>query len=211
MPPCSVCPWCSASTGLASWALRPVPNLTIASPYDECELRRLMFTAQQPDRGTFVIRYPRGRGRLTDWHCPLEAIPVGKGRKLKEGTDIALLSFGPIGNVCADAVEAFEQAGRGQVSVAHYDLRFLKPLDEELLRDVAARFRHILTVEDGARAGGVGSAVAEWMLDNGFQPVIKRIGMPDHFVPHGTPAQLYAQCGMDKAGIIRELESFSKQ
>ena len=173
-------------------ALRPVPNLTIASPYDECELRRLMFTAQQPDRGTFVIRYPRGRGRLTDWHCPLEAIPVGKGRKLKEGTDIALLSFGPIGNVCADAIAAFEQANQGQVSVAHYDL-------------------HILTVEDGARAGGVGSAVAEWMLDNGFHPVIKRIGMPDHFVPHGTPAQLYAQCGMDKAGIIRELESFSKQ
>ena len=192
-------------------ALRPVPNLTIASPYDECELRRLMFTAQQPDRGTFVIRYPRGRGRLTDWRCPLETVPVGKGRLLKEGADIALLSFGPIGNVCADAIAAFEQANQGQVSVAHYDLRFLKPLDEELLHDVATRFNHILTVEDGARAGGVGSAVAEWMLDNGFQPVIKRIGMPDHFVPHGTPAQLYAQCGMDKAGIIRELESFSKQ
>ena len=126
--------------------LRPIPNLTIASPMNEHELRRLMYTAQLPDKGPFVLRYPRGRGVLVDWKCPLEEIPVGKGRKLKDGKDIAVISIGPIGNKARSAIARAEsESGR---SIAHYDLRFLKPLDEELLHEVGRTFRHIVTIED---------------------------------------------------------------
>ena len=184
--------------------LRPVPNLTIASPMDEHELRRLMYTAQLPDKGPFAIRYPRGRGVLVDWQCPLEEIPVGKGRCLKKGKDIALLTLGPIGNTAARAIERYEQE-TGQ-SVAHYDLRFLKPLDETLLHEVGKNFTRIITVEDGVLKGGMGTAVLEFMADNGYTPQVVRIGIPDHFVEHGTVKQLYHLCGMDEEGIIKALE-----
>lgn len=186
-------------------ALRPVPNITLASPMNEHELRRLMYTAQLPGKGTFVIRYPRGRGVLADWHCPLEEVMVGTGRKLRDGDDIAVLSVGPVGNNVVKAVEMMENDGDG-ISVAHYDMRFVKPLDENLLKEVAAKFKHVITVEDGVREGGFGSAVIEWMEDNGQHLDIVRLGLPDHFVEHGTVAQLQSIVGIDAEGIRRTIE-----
>ena len=183
---------------------RPIPNLTIASPMDEAELRRLMYTAQLPDRGPFVIRYPRGRGVLTDWRCPLEEIPVGTGRKLKDGKDLAVISLGPIGNTVARAILRAE-AEKG-LSIAHYDLRFLKPLDEKLLHEVGQRFTRIVTVEDGVRIGGMGTAVLEFMADHGYAARVKRIGIPDRFVEHGNVQELYKLCQMDEDGIVKQLE-----
>lgn len=187
-------------------ALRPVPNITLASPMNEHELRRLMYTAQLPGKGTFVIRYPRGRGVLADWHCPLEEVKVGTGRKLRDGDDIAVLSVGPVGNNVVKAVEMMENdaksaSGGSGISVAHYDMRFVKPLDENLLKEVAAKFKHVITVEDGVREGGFGSAVIEWMEDNGQHLDIVRLGLPDHFVEHGTVAQLQSIVGIDAEGI----------
>lgn len=186
-------------------ALRPVPNITLASPMNEHELRRLMYTAQLPGKGTFVIRYPRGRGVLADWHCPLEEVKVGTGRKLRDGDDIAVLSVGPVGNNVVKAVVMMENDGDG-ISVAHYDMRFVKPLDENLLKEVAAKFKHVITVEDGVREGGFGSAVIEWMEDNGQHLDIVRLGLPDHFVEHGTVAQLQSIVGIDAEGIRRTIE-----
>ena len=183
-------------------ALRPVPHLTISSPMDEHELRRLMYTAQQPGRGTFVIRYPRGRGVLTDWRCPFEEIPVGRGRKLRDGDDVALLTLGPIGNTALQAAEECAAAG---VHCAVYDMRFLKPLDEDILQEVGRRFTRIVTVEDGVRNGGFGSAVLEWMSDHGYHPDIIRLGLPDEFVEHGTPAELYRIVGLDKESIVKAI------
>ena len=182
---------------------RPIPHLTIASPYDEHELRRLMYTAQLPDQGPFVIRYPRGRGVLTDWQCPLEAVEVGKGRRLKEGSDLAVITLGPIGNTAAQAIRRVEEEGKG--SIANYDLRFLKPLDTALLDEVGRRFRRIVTVEDGVRLGGMGSAVLEYLSDQGCLPVIRRLGLPDRFVQHGPVGDLYALCGIDAEGIYRAI------
>lgn len=192
-------------------ALRPVPNITLASPMNEHELRRLMYTAQLPGKGTFVIRYPRGRGVLADWHCPLEEVKVGTGRKLCDGDDIAVLSVGPVGNNVVKAVEMMENdaksaSGGSGISVAHYDMRFVKPLDENLLKEVAAKFKHVITVEDGVREGGFGSAVIEWMEDNGQHLDIVRLGLPDHFVEHGTVAQLQSIVGIDAEGIRRMIE-----
>lgn len=186
-------------------ALRPVPNITLASPMNEHELRRLMYTAQLPGKGTFVIRYPRGRGVLADWHCPLEEVKVGTGRKLRDGDDIAVLSVGPVGNNVVKAVEMMENDGDG-ISVAHYDMRFVKPLDENLLKEVAAKFKHVITVEDGVREGGFGSAVIEWMEDKGQHLDIVRLGLPDHFVEHGTVAQLQSIVGIDAEGIRRTIK-----
>ena len=188
--------------------LRPIPNLTIASPYDECELRRMMYTAQLPDKGTFVIRYPRGKGSLTDWRCPLEEIPVGKGRCLKEGDDVALLTLGPIGKLMEPVVESAAKEG---VSVAHYDIRFVKPLDEEMLHAVGKKFKNIVTVEDGVISGGAGSAIIEFMAANGYTPLIHCIGIPDTFVEHGTTEQLYEICGMDKDTVLRTILQMKKQ
>ncbi len=185
--------------------LRAVPNLTIAAPYDEHELRRMMYTAQLPNQGPFVIRYPRGRGRLVDWKCPLEAIKVGKGRCLKTGKDLAVLTIGTVGNVAAEAIEQAEQLLPG-VSVAHYDLRFAKPIDEELLKEVAMHFNRIITVEDGVLKGGVGSAVLEFMADNGYTPRVRRIGIPDHFIEHGAVDILRHMCGIDKEGILKVIQ-----
>ena len=188
--------------------LRPIPNLTIASPYDECELRRMMYTAQLPDKGTFVIRYPRGKGSLTDWRCPLEEIPVGKGRCLKEGDDVALLTLGPIGKLMKPVVESAAKEG---VSVAHYDIRFVKPLDEEMLHAVGKKFKNIVTVEDGVISGGAGSAIIEFMTANGYTPLIHCIGIPDTFVEHGTTEQLYKICGMDKDTVLGTILQMKKQ
>lgn len=182
-------------------ALRPIPNLTISSPMDEHELRRLMFTAQLPRKGTFVIRYPRGRGVNNDWRCPLEEIKVGTGRKIRDGKDVAVLSLGPIGN---DVEKAIEDIGEAR-SVAHYDMRFLKPLDEEILHEVGKKFQRIITIEDGVRNGGLGSAVLEWMDDHGYRPEIVRLGLPDNFVEHGTMAELHAITGIDKDSIKKEI------
>ena len=185
-------------------ALRPIPNLTIAAPMDEHELRRLMYTAQQPGQGTFVIRYPRGRGVRKDWKCPLEAVEVGTGRKLRDGKQTAVISIGPIGN---DVELAITQSGE---EVAHYDLRFLKPLDEELLHEVGKRFKHIITIEDGTRNGGMGSAVLEWLSDHGYTPTVKRMGMPDEFVEHGTVAELKRICNMDIDSIVAAIKETKK-
>ena len=186
-------------------ALRPIPNLTICSPMDEHELRRLMYTAQLPNKGPFVIRYPRGGGELQDWRCPFEEVKVGTGRKLKEGTDVAVLSIGPIGNNVTRAIAEL----RDSVSVAHYDMRFLKPLDESILDEVGRKFKRIITVENGVRNGGMGSAVTEWMSDHGYEPHIKRLGLPDRFVQHGKVSELQAIVGIDKDGIIKAIQELT--
>lgn len=192
--------------------LRPIPNLTISSPMDEHELRRLMYTAQLPGKGSFVIRYPRGKGVLTDWECPLTEIKVGTGRRLHDGWDVAVLSIGPIGNDVEKAINIIESANSPSTqehcpSIAHYDMRFLKPLDETILQEVAERFSRIITIEDGVRDGGLGTAVTEWMNDHGYTPHITRMGMPDHFVEQGTVEQLRALCGIDIDGIKKQLTS----
>lgn len=183
-------------------SLRPVPNLTIASPYDERELRLLMYTAQLPNKGTFVIRYPRGRGSVVDWQCPFEEIPIGRGRKLKEGKDVAVITLGPIGADAAKAIAQAEQQHPG-LSIAHYDLRFLKPLDEAMLTEIGQSFKRIVTIEDGVRMGGMGSAVLEWMDDHHFTPGVTRLGLPDAFVEHGTVSELRHIVGLDAESMIR--------
>ncbi len=183
--------------------LRPIPNLIISSPYDEKELRRLMYTAQLPNQGPFVIRYPRGRGVLADWKCPLEAVEIGKGRKMKDGTDMAVITIGPVGNVAAKAIEEAEK--NNNCSIAHYDLRFLKPIDEEMLHEVGRCFKKVVTVEDGVLKGGMGSAVLEFMSDNGYTPTVKRLGIEDTFIQHGAVKELYAICGIDQTGIYNTL------
>lgn len=186
-------------------ALRPIPNLTIASPMNERELQQLMYTAQLPDKGTFVIRYPRGRGVMTDWECPFEEIEVGTGRVLREGSDLAVLTLGPIGNNAAQAIDSLK-AESCTASVAHYDMRFVKPLDTRLLTDIAHRFNRIITIEDGVRAGGFGSAVLEWMSDNGYHPEIIRMGLPDEFVEHGKVEELQKIVGIDIESIKNEIK-----
>ncbi len=181
-------------------ALRPIPNLTIASPMDEHELRNLMYTAQLDGKGPFVIRYPRGHGVLTDWRNAFEEIKVGTGRRLKQGKQVAVLTVGPIGNTAAEAIKKAEAAVSG-LNVGHYDMRFIKPLDESLLEEIGKQYNNIVTVEDGVRSGGFGSAVLEWMSDHGFSPKITRIGLPDTFVEHGTVEQLRHITGMDADAI----------
>ncbi len=185
-------------------SMRAIPNLTIASPMNEHELRRLMFTAQLPDKGPFVIRYPRGNGVLTDWRCELEEIEVGTGRKLKDGDDVAVLTIGPIGNTAAEAIEELEAEQPG-THIAHYDMRFLKPLDEKLLGEVAAKHKRVVTVEDGARNGGFGSAVLEWLADHGHSIPVTRLGLPDDFIEHGTVEQLQEIAGIDKNTIKKTI------
>ena len=186
--------------------LRSIPHLTVASPMNEHELRKLMYTAQLPDMGPFAIRYPRGRGILVDWKCPLEEVQIGKGRKLKEGKDIAVLTLGPIGNEAAKAIASAE--AKSGKSIAHYDLRFLKPLDEEMLDEIGKNFQSIVTIEDGVLKGGMGSAILEYMADHGYTPTVRRIGIPDRFIQHGTPKELYKICGMDAESIEKVLLSF---
>ena len=186
--------------------MRPIPNLTVASPYDEHELRNLMYTAQLPDKGPFVIRYPRGRGVLVDWKSSFEEIQIGKGRKLKDGKDMAVITIGPIGNTARKAITRAE--AESKMSIAHYDLRFLKPLDKEMLHEIGKNFCRIVTIEDGVLKGGMGSAILEFMADNRYTPTVRRIGLPDKFVEHGPVKDLHRLCGMDEEGIYKVLVSF---
>lgn len=184
-------------------ALRPIPNLTIAAPMDEKELRRLMYTAQLPDKGMFVIRYPRGRGVNKDWKCPLEEIKVGTGRKLKDGERVAILTVGPIGNDARKVIQALPQRD----DVAHYDMRFIKPLDGNLLEEIGKKFKKVITIEDGVRNGGFGSAVLEWFNDHGYAPSVQRMGLPDEFVTHGSVDELRRIVGLDAPHIRQVIEA----
>ena len=182
--------------------LRSIPNMTVSAPADEHELRRLMFTASTGKYGPFAIRYPRGAGMMADWRCPLEEIEIGRGRKLCDGSQVAVLSIGTIADEVRKAVEKARAEG---VGVAWYDMRFLKPIDEEILKEVAALGCRIVTVEDGTVCGGLGSAVAEWMTANGHSPEIDRLGIPDRFITQGTPAELRKICGIDARSIYNTL------
>lgn len=188
--------------------LRDIPNMTIASPIDEHDLRNLMFTAQKRNSGPFAIRYPRGKSEHADWHNEMQELPIGKGKKLKDGNDIAVLTIGPIGNIAAEAVKEVE--GKG-VNAAHYDMVFLKPLDNGILQEVAGHFSKAVTIEDGTTTGGLGTAVAEWFATNAPHVAVRKIGVPDHFIKQGTVAQLYALCGMDKNSIVTSIIEFSNK
>jgi 1-deoxy-D-xylulose-5-phosphate synthase len=182
--------------------LRCIPNVTIASPLNEIDLRNLMFTGSRAGRGVFVIRYPRGQGELKEWEQPFEILPVGKGRKLKDGKEVAVISIGPIGNIAKQGIKIAQEQG---VDAAHYDLIYLKPLDETLLHEIGSNYKRIVTVENGTIQGGLGSAVMEFMSVNGYFPKIQRIGIPDRFIPHGTIPDLYKLCGMDAESIANTL------
>lgn len=186
--------------------LRPIPNLIISSPLNELDLRNLMYTGYKENNSPFVIRYPRGKGELKDWRNKMEILPVGKGKKLREGEDIAVLSIGPIGNEVIRAINLLD--ADNQISVAHYDMIYLKPIDEELLHEVGQRFSRIITVENGVVQGGLGTAVMEFMAENGYAPQIKRIGVGDHFVEHGSIPELYKLCGMDAESIVKTIMSY---
>jgi len=180
--------------------MRCIPNLTIASPMDELELRNLMYTAQLPDKGAFVIRYPRGKGIWHDWKRPFKEITVGKGRVMSEGHDLAILSIGAIGNLVTEVCKRFDLE---DIKIGHYDMRFVKPLDEQLLHKIFAQYQNIITLEDGTVVGGFGSAILEFMSENGYQAKVKRLGIPDHFIEHGTQNELYKECGYDLESIYQ--------
>lgn len=184
--------------------MRAVPNMIISAPMNEEELRNLMFTAQQRNHGPFSIRYPRGRGVQLDWKKPFKEIPVGKGKIIRKGTDIAILSIGHIGNLVAEAIDKLEEV---HISAAHYDMRFVKPIDEELLHKVFKQFKQVITVEDGVISGGFGSAIMEFMCDHGYTSRIKRLGVPDRFIDHGSQLELYKECGYDVEGIIETVKT----
>ena len=196
--------------------LRPIPGITIASPMNEHELRRLMYTAQLPQKGFFVIRYPRGCGSLVDWRCPLEELKVGTGRKLYDKTlgnehkdctkNIAILTIGPIGNDAQKAIEEIEQEGKYTGRIALYDMRFLKPIDENILEEVGKNFSEIITIEDGVINGGLGTTVIEWLNKHNKNIHVQRLGLPDHFIEQGTVAELRELCGFDKYSIKQEIE-----
>jgi 1-deoxy-D-xylulose-5-phosphate synthase len=177
---------------------RCIPGMTIASPLNEVEMRNMMYTAQLRPAGPMVIRYPRGRGVTVNWRQPFKEIEIGKGQQLKDGTDMAILSLGPIGKEATRAIEALEKE---HISVAHFDMRFLKPLDNKLLKSIFSRFSKIITLEDASVVGGLGSAVIEYMNDNSYKAKVIRLGIPDRFVEHGTQEELYAECGFDATGI----------
>lgn len=178
--------------------MRCIPNMTVSAPMDESELRNLMFTAQQENMGPFSIRYPRGNGMMTEWKTPFQKIKVGTGRKITGGTDIAILTIGHPGNFAQKAIKELQESG---ASVAHYDMRFVKPLDETMLHEVFSKFDKVITVEDGCLMGGFGSAVVEFMTDQGYKSTVKRLGIPDEYIHHGTQAELWADCRFDAAAI----------
>ena len=186
--------------------MRCIPNMTVSAPMNEEELRNLMFTAQQDDMGPFVIRYPRGNGVMVDWQRPFKTIPVGKGRKICDGEDIAILTIGHIGNEVVQAVSELNAEG---YYPAHYDLRFVKPLDEALLHEVFKKFKKVITVEDGCIEGGMGSAVLEFMADNHYHTNITRLGIPDRVIEHGEQHELWAECGYDAAGIATQVRNMA--
>jgi len=182
---------------------RAIPNLTICSPINEEELRNMMYTAQLPGAGTYVIRYPKGRGIMPDWIKPFKEIPAGKGRKIRDGKEVAIISIGHIGNEVIKATNQLESEG---ISAAHFDLRFLKPIDESSLHEIFTRFDKIVTVEDGAITGGLGSAVLEFMSDHQYQAQVIRLGIPDRFIEQGSVGELQHECGFDADGIINAIK-----
>lgn len=185
--------------------MRCIPNMIISAPMNESELRNLMYTAQlDSTQGPFVIRYPRGEGVMPEWRTEMKAIPIGKGRKIKEGKDIALLSFGHPGNFAAAAIRELKNDG---LNPGHYDLRFAKPLDEEMLHHVCKHYDRLITIEDGTVKGGIGSAILEFMALYGYKNDIRIMGIPDRLVEHGTPKELYRECGYDTEAIIEQVRS----
>jgi 1-deoxy-D-xylulose-5-phosphate synthase len=185
-------------------SLRAIPGLTICSPMNEEELRNMMYTAQLDGKGPWVIRYPRGNGVMPEWRTPFKAVEVGKGVKLRDGLDLAVLTLGPLGNYAATAIDRLDLEG---ISVAHYNMRFVKPLDEELLEELVCRYKTIVTIEDGCLKGGFGSAIMEYFCDKAYTNRIVRLGFPDRFIEHGTPAELYRESGLDVEGIYCTLRS----
>jgi len=184
---------------------RCIPNLVVSAPMDEEELRNLMYSASK-HHGPYSIRYPRGQGVMPDWRRPMREIPLGQGRIIKEGEDLAILTIGHIGNYAVEATAALEKEG---LNPAHYDMRFVKPLDEALLHEVFTKFKKVVTVEDGCLMGGFGSAVLEWMVDNGYNSQVKRLGIPDRVVEHGEQIQLHAECGFDPEGIVKTVRELT--
>lgn len=185
---------------------RCIPNMTIAAPLNEEELRNMMYTAQLPDQGPFSIRYPRGNGFLQDWHTPFQKLEIGKGRCLMEGKDIAIISIGTVGNIAQKAISKVDN-----ISVALYDMRFLKPIDQELLHHIFQHHSRIITIEDGTINGGLGSAVAEFMAEHHYQAQMIRLGIPDKFIEHGSQQQLYKECGFDEDGILQNIIQFNEE
>lgn len=185
--------------------MRSIPNMIVSAPMDELELRNLMFTAQNENHGPFSIRYPRGCGCVIDWHQPMKAIPVGQSRKLSEGTDLAILTIGTVGIQTGRAIKMLLKDG---ISAAHYDMRFIKPLDEEALHLIFRNFKRVITIEDGVLQGGFGSAVLEFMADNHYEAQLKRIGLPDQFIDQGTPEELFRDYGIDQQGIYKSAKAF---
>lgn len=183
--------------------MRHIPNMIVSAPMNEEELRDLMYTAQQENMGPFSIRYPRGNGVMTEWKTPLKAIKVGTGRKVTNGSDIAILTIGHPGNFAQKAIEQLKTDG---YSVAHYDMRFVKPIDEVMLHEVFGKFRQVITVEDGCVMGGFGSAVLEFMADNGYSAKVTRLGIPDQYIHHGTQKELWADCGFDADSIAKKVK-----
>ena len=186
--------------------MRCIPNMIVSAPMNEEELRNLMFTAQQENMGPFSIRYPRGNGVMPEWKRPLKAIPVGKGRKISDGEDVAILSIGHIGN---EAVKACKELNAEGIHPAHYDMRFVKPLDEQLLHSVFSNFTKVITIEDGCLQGGMGSAIAEFMTDNQYQAKLIRLGIPDKIIEHGEQPELWAECGYDAASIMQAVKKLT--
>lgn len=183
--------------------MRSIPNITVAAPMDEEELRNMMYTAQLENRGPFSIRYPRGKAQNVQWKTAFKEIKIGEGRRLTNGSDIAFITIGAIGNQTKKAIESLKESG---ISAAHYDMRFVKPIDELLLHEVFGKFEKVITVEDGCLIGGMGSAVLEFMADNNYQAKIVRLGIPDKFIDHGTQADLYHECFYDTAAQIKSAE-----
>lgn len=186
--------------------MRCIPNMIVSAPMNEEELRNLMFTAQQDDMGPFSIRYPRGNGTMPDWKRPLKAIPVGKARTICEGEDVAILTIGHIGN---EAIKACLELNSEGIYPAHYDMRFVKPLDEELLHQVFGKFKNVITVEDGCLQGGMGSAILEFMADHNYSAHVIRLGIPDQVIEHGEQPELWAECAYDAASIIKTVKSLT--
>ncbi len=185
--------------------MRSIPNMIVSAPMDELELRNLMFTAQNENHGPFSIRYPRGCGCVIDWHQPMKAIPIGQSRQLSEGTDLAILTIGTVGIQTSRAIKMLQKDG---ISASHYDMRFVKPLDEEVLHLVFRNFKRVITIEDGVLQGGFGSAVLEFMADNQYEAQLKRIGLPDQFIDQGTPEELFRDHGIDQQGIYKSAKAF---
>lgn len=185
--------------------MRCIPHMVVSAPMNEQELRNLMYTASIDNAGPFTIRYPRGNGVMVDWKTPFEKLPIGKGRKICDGEEVAILTFGHVGNF---AVEACKKLNADNIHPAHYDLRFAKPLDEELLHEVFSKYKKIITVEDGCIQGGVGSAVLEFMADHNYTAQVKRLGIPDEYIEHGEQAELWAECGYDANAIVEEVRRY---